>query len=355
MNITQEGFSYHTIELKKKINYEDYIRIKNAYHEINNIYPGRMYDDNKGGYKSVQFSSIGIDCIHMKRNDNKPTYFVMIINPRLLSGDYGYLGIFRFSEENVKKSVHRIDEVLKLIKANFKFEEMNITRIDLSVNLETNDRNIVDAYIRVFQKCFVPAPYKRVEYGKDKENYKEKNKNSFRTDSEGSMLTVYNKSFQMKEEDLYDENINDGVIRMRIEVALRRKLLRDVLNINGYLSNYDLLLFMGENSKNIINQYLLRFFGTGIYIPFKSAVIAINETNYENRVKQNMLLLLLKTSECKNMNEAITRLLKSGISYKQIQNILIKFDEMNINPVTLKNNNGNIMVLPSIFDFLEKA
>lgn len=355
MEITKDGFSYHTFEMTKKIDFNEYRYIRNTFHKINGMYKGRIYQKGKS-YISEQFGSVGVN-MYLLRSKNLPTYFILKVNPLFLIAKKNYFSIFTSNIENIVKVRDEINNILDVIGANFRFEDMSISRIDLCVNLEMDSSEIIDAYMRLFKKCQIPCGYILDKFSKEKENYKEINKHSLHASSTNTIINIYDKSFQVKEEnlDLNQENYIDNMLR--VEIGLMRPAIYQIMQkyeggINQ-LSNIDLLEFMGKYSKMLIEEYLLKFLTPGVYIPYSEVEKIIQKTDYEKKIKIRMRKFLEKVSECKNMNAAIKQIEEEySLTKKQTDYILSNFNDLGINPITLKNDQSHLQSLPSLFDLL---
>jgi hypothetical protein len=249
-----------------------------------------------------------------------------------------------------------LNKILEEIEANFTLNDMILSRIDLCVNVETESERIVDAYLRVFKKCRLPYSYKIMTFSKDYINYKKKNQKSFRATNQGSTLTIYDKTYQIREEKLDASLDFTESYVVRIEVELKRSelayIIKDILLIDDTILNEELLYVIGENSKLILTEYLSKFFLKGEYLTYDNAKKIVESSDYKKKIKRRMKLLLEKVSECKNMNAAINKIREyETLNNYQIKNLIDRFDELDINPVTLCNSE-DIKWLPSIYELL---
>ncbi|NLB32670.1 MAG: hypothetical protein GX818_02735 [Tissierellia bacterium] len=357
MYITKDGFSYHTFLITMKIKYDEFMNILNKLYLINNdIYTGKIYCTKENIIISEQFRNQGI-IIKLKKKKSKPSYISLKVNPRFLIGRYEYEGIFPCNANNISIVQNKIDNILNLIKAEFTFNDMTLSRIDLCVNVDTSDDEITDAYMRLIKRCFIPYNYNRVRFKKDRENYKEKNNNSFSAYSPMITFSIYDKNYQMHDQNLPKSiEYKDSEI-LRIEVTLKRDAIYQIVSSasDNALDNNEVLSFFGKKSKEIILANVHKFFQIGNYAPFKDAKLIIQNSNYRKSDKKHMLYLLTMNSKCKNMNTAVKKTMNEhNLSTYQVNNIIDKFDALNVNPITLTNNQSHIKMLPSIYDLLNQ-
>lgn len=356
MHIMNEGFSFHTIQMTKKINHKELNHIRNTLYDINDHYPGKIYSCKKNKIISEQFKKLGLIII-LKRKENKPSNFIFKINPRFLIGKYDYEGIFPCNSNNINIVISKTNTILKQIGASFNFNDMTISRIDLCVNIDTRSADITDAYMRLVKRCYIPYNYIRNTYDKDCHNYKEKNNNSFSAYSPMTTFSIYDKNYQMNDQDLNKSiEYKDSEI-LRIEVTLNRDAIYKIISSMSAnkLENNEVLLYFGQNSRNIIMANVLKFFQVGKYVSFKDAKLITQSSNYRKNDKKHMLCLLTMNSKCKNMNTAVKKAMNEhNLSTYQVHNIIEKFDSLGINPITLTNNLSHIKMLPSIYDLLNQ-
>ena len=354
MHIMNDGFSFHTIQMTMRIKHRELNQILNTLYYINGSYPGKIYSYKENQIISEQFNKQGLIVI-LKKKKNKPSYFIIKINPRFLIGKYDYEGIFPCNINNINIVINNINTMLTQIGASFTFNDMTVSRIDLCVNIDTCSADITDAYMRLVRRCYIPYNFTRNYYDKDCHNYKEKNDNSFSAYSPMITFTIYDKNYQM-----YDQNLPKSIEYkdsdlLRIEVSLKRDAIYQIVSSasDNTLDNNEVLSFFGQKSKEIILAHVHKFFQTGSYVPFKDAKLIIQSSNYRKSDKKHMLYLLTMNSKCKNMNAAVKKIMNEhNLSTYQVNNIIDKFDALNINPITLTNKQSHIMVLPSINDLL---
>jgi hypothetical protein len=100
--ITFEGFSIHTIEIKKQITFLKLREIiKTEFERSNNQY--RFYHDEEHKiYISERWKREGIRAFFHENGGGVPPHIRLIINPRILIGDSSYYGIFEKTDKNWK-------------------------------------------------------------------------------------------------------------------------------------------------------------------------------------------------------------------------------------------------------------
>lgn len=217
-------------------------------------------------------------------------------------------------------------------------EDMNLSRIDLCVNLELEDRNITETYLRCIQKCAIPKKFRRDRFSPTERNYEKKNKFSFRAVSPELTFTAYDKIFQAKEENLLNQFEQAPSALIRFEVSLGRTIIHQlsVQSLKTAACIPKLFQYFGCNSRSIMKNVISTFFPAGQYVTYEEAKREIVIARLKRKIRKRMLSLLGHASLCNNLNNAIRELREEyGLTDYQVRVILKAFEELQINPVTL--------------------
>jgi len=150
----------------------------------------------------------------------KPPHIEVIINSRIVLGDYDYVCIFINNDTNRKRMINAVDIMLSSIDEDLSFNNMTLARIDLCANIEFDNQPELELYMKLIKKCRIPNGYKREKFKADQTDYK----NSLRASRNLDMFTIYNKPAQMKQQGLgtTEKNI------LRFELCLYRKGIYDL-------------------------------------------------------------------------------------------------------------------------------
>jgi|GEM_PF-3818457 len=332
--IAEEGFSFHTFELTKLITYEEYRLIKNAFYLLSEQ-RYRVYND-KYCMVCEKYKRMGI-VIRLYENPGKPPHLQLRVNPRLTCGQYDYIGIFPCTKENIKTVKGTVDEVLASIGANYKFNDMTVSRIDLCTNVEM-EPIFCEPYMRVIRKCRMPYSFWRTSFTKGESNYKEKNKHSFRASNQDTVFTIYDKVYQLQERKLLEPDSQMQHRLIRFEVSLNRAA---VIRVNReyfqcpFNDNSDLLWAFGLLSRKIIQTYVYRFFPEGSYAPYEKVQSAVQKLDVSNKIRKRMLYLLRKASDCSYLSRAVRDMESEFfISGYKTDKVFQCFENLHYNPVT---------------------
>lgn len=338
-HLTEEGFSFHTFELKKPLTFEEYRTIKNAIYSLAKTKKFRVYQI-KNAIISEQYKRYGI---LMKLYDNGPNLPHMELrgNPRLACEDYNYIGIFNCTEENIKTVRDKINELLSMVCSPYLFDELTFSRIDFCVNIQLNDPLLSDQYMRCIRKCYVPKSFRRERFTPDEWNYKEKNKHSFRAFQKESVFTIYDKTFQLEQEHLLYSNQSCPTALIRFEVSFKRPAIKKLIKQNSCFterSNTEFLRFFGLTSQSVLERYVRKFFPEGVYLTYQKTKETILRADIKRKIRKRMLALLENASSCGNLNNAVQELKEDlNLTDYQVDHVLNAFEKLYLNPVTLPN------------------
>ena len=231
-----------------------------------------------------------------------------------------------------------VDHILSMVHSGFQMKDMNLSRIDLCVNLQLEDRNITEIYLRCIRKCTVPIKFKRVRFPETERDYKIKNKFSFRAESPELTFTAYDKIFQAKEENLLDPSGEYPHALIRFEVSLRRARIYQlaVRDLKSVACCPELFHYFGCISRGIMQDCISTFFPEGRYVTCEEARRAITNARLKRKIRKRMLSLLEHASSCGNLNNAIRELSEEyRLTDYQAGVILKSFEKLRINPITL--------------------
>lgn len=347
--LAPEGFSFHTFELQKSITYEEYRSISDL------IYKHAVGDRKKAFPEGniivcLIWAHRGIR-VFLHENNTTPPHLRLIINPRNVIDGYNPICIFQYNQENIETVKSYIDYVLSSLNCKHKFDDMTLSRIDLCVNVDFQDIASREEYMRLFSKCYITNLYERSNFDKHVENYKEKNKHSFRAENGRVKITIYDKIFQLKQEKKLDSSCNMKPTILRFEVSISRPVIikygRKYLD-NDTISNLHLLQIFSEHCKEIMKGYIFDFFPHGIYLKYNILKDFIRSVDTTNKIKDRMIYLMQKASGCNDLNKATDKLRDEfNLDWWKTQYILSIFEQNGVNPVALPNTSMNL-ALPGI-------
>lgn len=114
--------------------------------------------------------------------------------------------------------------------------------------------------------------------------------------------------------------------------------------------NPSLLKAASEHALPVISSYLTRIFPcTAPHLRYEDALYSVMENVKEERLREQMLFLLRKTSDGAGLDTAAQKLREvyTDVNNKRWKKILDKFEALNVTPITLLNA-GKLKSLPHL-------
>lgn len=262
------------------------------------------------------------------------------INPALMFGG-DYSDLYELTSICLNQMTAQVNGLLDLIEANFSFEDMCLTRIDCTQDIRMPESLLSTELIGTIQRTKLGRGYEREQFGRTYQNYVEKNRHSFRAKCKDISLTIYDKSFQLKEEGIMlPEDIPTN--RLRLEVAFGRTSFRRVLNehLDGTyldLSTGETILFFSKFSIELIQKYFSLGIMPGRFLRLDLAVEEIEKSPYTRTIKERMKKFMIDVR--RQYRYGVEGVLAySGFSAGETNYLLKCFRELDINPAALPMN-----------------
>ena len=261
-------------------------------------------------------------------------YISYLINPaRVLGGRY----VDTFNSNMTAALLSSVNGLLEEISPLLpKIDYSRLKRVDFCRNIQLSDSDKVKCYIELAKRALNPKGYgiKPLANRDGKEYFPD---NSVTFVKGHTSIVLYDKYSQMQRKPKYfsEEETEDayGVLRVEIQVEktklyyIRQK--NDIDSITGFLTQADKL------ATGLFNYHLYKFFLKGEYQTFPDAIEAIDKSEYKPKAKDDMRLILKYVSDFQSLNKGIEFLNNNGYKRDKLNRLLIKFDELGVNPVTL--------------------
>ena len=162
--------------------------------------------------------------------------------------------------------------------------------------------------------------------------HKQKNEHSWRIQCKTVTLTVYDKAFQLLEEELIEEPTDP---MLRIEVSRSSASFKRGLSDEVKGSNSKILKTIMDESEATIAKYL-KSVNTGVrYVKYEQCLNLIDSEVKNVHTRGHMKQFAEKLSKCKSYAQAVEN---SGLSESQIKTVRRQFQKIHISPITLRNN-----------------
>lgn len=188
------------------------------------------------------------------------------------------------------------------------------------------------------------------------------NRHSFRMACNDVCLTIYDKTYQLMNEELMDaDNIPLG--RLRFEAAFLNPAFQRLFarygggvlvdNADGEGKAGTKIIWFSNISLRLLQDYFGQHMTPGQYLRKNLAVQRIDCGRFSARTKQRMKMLLSEVAQCHKggISAALKNLEGEGFSENELRYLLRCFEKINLNPATINGSTG-YQVFPSIAELL---
>lgn len=341
IRLEPDGFSVHTIELSLQLSQSEWIRCKQSlYNEHNQTGEHIIYPDSqcKGHHICTKYADAGIRIRLEKVAGSKdhPKHFVrMVINPRkLIYPQSSYLGILPPEED----SIELLEKTFRHLFRESPFEKdisrYYLSRVDLCTNIRCDNKRVFRELVRLLRKTATPKKYERKFYQhKNKKKANQYNKHYIRIACDSQELVIYDKTYQLDENDLvvaYD-NLPSGVLR--IEVHYGRDKLHRIERKEGTDDPLDLLWLLMQESKPRICKLVRKCYPEVEYRSYEACLDTIERSRFSEQTQSDMRTLVTQMQRKQTIDAALRWMKKCGM---QTDGLLRKFDKLGVSPIPLR-------------------
>ena len=334
-------YGIHTIELFHRVSKKDFNKVFQHLKSVNsaNFYPDTTYHSDKGMTKYICTSYCGQGVVlylyqqvrsKNKTKKNLASFIHFRLNPHtLLHGEYVPKKVFQAEEKQLNSLDKEMTKLLREIGLDCEFEQLTLSRINCCLDFFPESQKWVDEALRVIRRSPYMKQYKLCTFGKEFPNHKEKNVHSWRICCKTTTLTVYDKTFQLMEEDLLEQY---DAPMLRFEVSRSGAKFKRGLSDEVKGSNKEILKTVMNESEKTIHSYMKKLHADLPFVRYSDCMAKI-ETMKHASTRKNMRLLVKKLSDCKCYAQAVK---KSELSESQLRTVRKQFEKLGIQPITLK-------------------
>lgn len=341
--VSEMDFRYgiHTIELFHRVSKKDFNKVFHSLKSMNfgSFYPDSTYHSEKGLTKYICTSycnqGVVLYLYQQVRSKNKTKknhapFIHFRLNPHtLLHEEYSPKKVFHAEDKQLKLLDKEMTKLLHEIGLNCEFEQLTLSRIDCCLDYFPNSQDWVDEALRVVRRSPYMKQYKLCTFGKEFSNRKKKNAHSWRICCKTTTLTVYDKTFQLMEEDLLEQY---DAPMLRFEVARSGAKFKRGLSDEVKGSNKKILKTVMDESEDTIRSYMEMLHADLPFVRYSDCMAKV-ETVKHASTRKNMRLLVKKLSDCKCYAQAVKN---SELSESQLRTARKQFEKLGIQPATLK-------------------
>ena len=338
-------YGIHTIEFFRRMSQKSFNKVFQHLKSLHfgKIYPDATYHSGKGIEKYICTSYCGRGVVlylfkqkhyENKTNKNIACSIRFRLNPHtLLHGKYSPKKVFTAKKNQLKSLDKEMTELLYEIGLDCEFEQLTLSRIDCCLDSFPESQKWVDEALRVIRRSPYMKQYKLCTFGKGFPNHKEKNAHSWRICCKTTTLTVYDKTFQLMEEDLLEQY---DAPMLRFEVSRSGAKFKRGLSDEVKGSNKEILKTVMNESEKTIHSYMKKLHANLPFVRYSDCIARI-ETVKHSATRKNMRLLVEKLSDCKSYAQAVKN---SGLSENKLRTVRKQFEKLGVQPVTMCDTAG---------------
>ena len=267
-----------------------------------------------------------------KTKRNSPCFLQFRINPlTLIEGRYSPKDVFQAKDKQLKMLESGMNDLLREIGLNKTFEQLKLSRIDCCLDCFPESQEYSDEVLRIIRRSPYMRSYHKIQFPYEDPHHKQKNKHSWRIKCKSIILTVYDKAFQLLEEELIEQPSGP---MLRIEVSRNSASFQRSLSDEIKGSNQKILKTIQEDAQRTIQKYLKSVNTGRCYIKFERCIERIDAEIKNRKTRSHMKKFAEKLSKCKSYAQAVEN---SGLSKSQIKTVRSHFKKLGISPITLRN------------------
>ncbi len=336
-------FSIHTFECEMKLTKIDYDILIRKIKEDSHQYHYRFFK-KENIYYCHKYQKQGLQIQIFKNPYNSDCRLQLIVNPQTILYPDNLIWIYNMHTNPLSELFQSVNAMLSFLGNIYCLEHFILKRIDCCVDIELQNNQMVEEYIRLLKKGNRPYGYhdNQMILKHQSKNIYKKNGIDF-INYQGIQFSAYNKYRQLLSIKIPEEIARQAETIFRVEVKLFNKKLKEILNLNTlffdeYVSETMLYYFI-SNSKNILFYYLSKVCYNGTHYKKEQAISMIKNSHLKQKQKENCILLLEMAVLHKSVKKA-TDCLKEiyDFSNTKVNAILEKLEQLNINPVTIAKN-----------------
>lgn len=328
----------HTFELSQTITNETARSYRDAFYTTALGSHIRCYSDKSGWLKFNKWSEHGL-LFTLRKNDNAPGSTLKLrVNPSKLLGNPDAAALFLPDEMSMRDLRDLLDAILQQFPFGPAIYDLKLNRLDLCRNVLAEDQKYIEEYIRLLQKGASTSGWMIRSFGDQRDQH------SFRRTNENCQFTVYDKLYQIQDQDLSTSWSQSPAI-LRIEVSLFSSGIAyqmEQLSIPKDRIWPALMMDLSAQGTAIMWKSACRLVPDSAYYTLREAKGVIRQCQqYSVSKRQNLMDFLEKINRYDQLDR------KQIQSFPNGKKRLKQLKKIGINPVTIEARAG-IPYLPSV-------
>ena len=261
----------------------------------------------------------------------------LLINPNKLSGEriHSYTHIIDSSKLSEIPCLIKnlFSQILPEIDFSSLTENGKYNRIDYCMNFWFESQEEAKEYMKLLKKAQIPSGLTPLTFRDTKQHRNIPGKHDITLKCKSYELSMYLKQTQMKSKKTKykypQEEIENAYGQLRIELRTsRRKLYHE--KKSNHCSEDELITNPDKISMKTFCRKLYKMYGSGDFYRFRDAYLIIENSHYQNRVKEEMLNILSAVSRKRSLDPS-----QNQLDRKYIKKYLPYFNDIDLSPITI--------------------
>lgn len=333
-------FGVHTFELSQTVTKKQFDTI----HQRCCARGGLIPNETKKEYRTLRDPFMPGITVTLYPIRSRNTYRVSVrVEPCRVLGSKDPTALYSYSKKSYRKLEDICNRYLEQPCIPGELRSIPVSRCDLTCNLVFRSQDTVDAYLRLLKKsCLIPS-YRAVKFNvheKKAKDPKRANEYSHCIQCDQATFLCYDKIDQLKMIGRCPKEWDDCFI-LRLEAQLKCPALKRHLDKETLEDNLSLLKAASKHALPVISSYLTRMFPcTAPHLRYEDAVSAVMKNIKKERLREQMLFLLRKTSDGAGLGTAAQKWMKiyDIADARKFHSLMKQFDKLHVNPITLTSN-----------------
>lgn len=306
---------------------------KSSYAEIQNLSRNKLcYQQShdkyylNSTYVITEFKKIGVE-IQYHQSLVHTSWIKLIVNPSsLLAGAYCPTGLFTDSDflPEMKK---RLRKILDACGIEYRLKTFKVCRVDLTQDHYYESCDEVMMRLHIFKKSFYKSHYKEIPfktYDENARSLKLANEHSWTIACGSCAFSVYDKTYELEKR--HGVSVEEHILRT--ELRLERGRIRKLTKCTSWTEQLAELL---SKQEEIVDKFLHRIYQDfKEIVPLDELICRIEDSGFQKKTKERMILLAKKISDCESITVAQKRL---KMKKNDVIKLLKKFRQIGLNPI----------------------
>ncbi len=305
IHLTNDEYSFHTIELKFHPDRQSFYRLldrlyqsdKNNHHNTLTYKISKYQTEAVKPYCSTTLSEHGILLYLTESTHNRIHIFTVkvVVNPRkVLNSDCDLIEIAPSDKDSLQNFEDKFDSLMHPYKMHL--SDATLTRIDLCVNIQLNNKELAKELYRLLHKNLPPHKLKQIYFydpldsKEDQEEQKQIDKHSICLKNDSYQIVVYDKLFQIKTMRLEDSDtwgkLPEGLLRL--ELRCSRSYIKKLLDTKELKTPLDQIHWLASHSQEIVLKKINQIFNSGTYYRPNKAGKIISGSSFHKKTREQL-------------------------------------------------------------------